>query len=264
MNQKNSKLPAKNNFQEEKLFIAQLEDMVFSCRKYHTPRFSFFLDCNQIMLAEQTLRRMQCSESYCFFGGYKEAERCVLGIFPVYDEVQENIFPVISLQFSYRSADKLTHRDFLGALMSLQIRRNVLGDILVDTDVGQTVVFIYDTVSDMILAEVKKIGAVGVKVSRYEGVVPARNNTFEEIRGTVSSLRTDSITALAIRQSRERAASLIKSIGIEINHKPCFSCSVQMDVDTVFSVRGYGKFRLSGIMGVSKKGRVQVCIQKFV
>ena len=67
-------------------------------------------------------------EEYMFFGGCENSERRVLGLF--FDSPDQNEFPVDALEFKYRPCYKLTHRDFLGALMSLGIEREAVGDIL--------------------------------------------------------------------------------------------------------------------------------------
>ena len=69
-----------------------------------------------------------CFSTYRFYGGYEDSERKMLGLY-FYDEIEA--FPISPLQITFRKADKLTHRDFLGALMSLGIERDTIGDILV-------------------------------------------------------------------------------------------------------------------------------------
>lgn len=71
----------------------------------------------------------------------------------------EDIFPVGAVTFSFRKSDTLTHRDILGALMSLEIKRELLGDIL--TAEGYAVVFVHENAIELV-SSVDKIGRVGV------------------------------------------------------------------------------------------------------
>ena len=79
----------------------------------------------------------------------------------------------------------LTHRDFLGALMNLGLRREAIGDILVEE--GRAVLFLWETVADLVLSELAKAGRVGLKLT--EGLpeqLPAAH-AFQEIAGTAVS-----------------------------------------------------------------------------
>ena len=41
------------------------------------------------------------------------------------------------------------------------------------------------------------------------------------------------------------------------------SASGKMEEGDVFSVRGFGKFRLKEIGGLTKKGRIRICVEKY-
>ena len=87
---------------------------------------------------------------------------------------------------------------------------------------------------------------------------------FSEITGTVSSLRIDCITSLVTKQSREKSALHIKSVGADVNYKKVFSPDTQLKAGDIFSIRGFGKFILFSIGGVTKKNRIHVCIKKYI
>ena len=72
------------------------------------------------------------------------------------------MFPICGIEFSFRKCDRLTHRDFLGSLMSLGIERETVGDILVED--GRAVVFVKAELSDYVKSQISKVGRVGVKV----------------------------------------------------------------------------------------------------
>lgn len=73
---------------------------------------------------------------YATFGGYDGAERAVAAFG---NGCQYAEFPVKIIKaepLSQKFADKLSHRDFLGSLMGLGIKRNVLGDIVIKENTG--------------------------------------------------------------------------------------------------------------------------------
>ena len=96
-----------------KLFNSKLDDAVYLCEKRRSPYFFSFLTEEEQAYAEQHLKSVHFL-NYGFYGGYENSERRVLGLF--FDEQVD--FPVEAILFSFRKTDKLTHRDFLGSLMS--------------------------------------------------------------------------------------------------------------------------------------------------
>lgn len=246
---------------EDKHFYSRIKDMVNICGNKSINKFSFFLDERQCALAKEIL----CSLKYnyfIFFGGYEDAKRKILCIFSKYNKVSEKDFPMTPIEFSYRKADKLYHKDFLGALMSVGINRDILGDIIVNE--GSSVIFIYNTAVDVIFNDVDKIGRVGVKKSIFRDKVPESENKYKEISGTVSSLRLDCLVSLAIKNSREKSSQFIKAIGVEVNYKKISAPDFIINEGDVFSLRGQGKFILYKVGGLSKKQRYYITIRKLI
>ncbi len=244
---------------EEKLFCRRIEDMIARCEKQYTAQFSFFLDARQTMLARQTLARVGC-DSFGFWGGYEDAERVMLGIFPPYAEAED--YPLTQLCAEYRTEDILTHRDFLGAILSLGMSREVIGDIL--TGEGRTVVFATHVAAELILMELEQVGRVGVKLSRNSTHPLPQSGRVEELSGTLSSLRLDCVVAFLTRLSREKATGLIKSGVVNLQHSPCEKIDRQVEVGDRITVRGYGKFVMKELLGYSKKGRIRVVVHKSI
>lgn len=246
--------------EQDKLLVNKVADMIDICENKYIRRFTFFLDEHQKALCEKVLASY-CFAGFMFFGGYPEASRTVLGLFPPFCEPDSNDFPVKLLNFTYRKEDKLTHRDFLGSFMAQKIERDTIGDIIVSE--GMTVAAVYDTVAADI-ESITKIGRVGVKVLQAEQSFELPQQKFDVIEGTVASVRLDSVVSLALRISREKASALIKGSGIDLNYNTVYSADLKLEQGDVFSTRGYGKFRLEAIGAQTKKDRIHITVYKFV
>lgn len=248
---------------EDRLLLSHFLDMIEICEKSYTPKFSAFLDERQIILAKSFMDEQGC-EDYKLYGGYEQAARKILGIFPQYWEFEEDEwedFPVSALRFKFREADKLSHRDFLGAFMSRQIKRNMLGDIIVGN--GTAAVIVHDTVKPVLMSEISKIGSVGVSISEEDFSGLNTEQSFIEKSGTVSSLRLDGVISMAAGISREKSASLIKGGYVAVMYETVQSVSYQLSQGDIFSVRGYGKFVLDSVNGKTKKDRIHITIKKY-
>ncbi len=247
----------------DKLFAARLGDMVSRCERDGCAVFSRFLDERQCAQSE-----LWCAENtgelmHMLWGGFPEARRKMLAVFPDYcEDYVLGEFPMRCLTFTYRKEDTLTHRDFLGSLMGQKLKREVVGDIIIDEGIAQ--VFVTETAAKLILTCVSKIGRIGVKVSDDQPFRLESKQEFRNMSGTVASLRLDCVVSLAAKVSREKAAALIRSERVEVNHFPVSSVSQELSEGDVLSVRGCGRFVLSGINGSTKKGRIHINLQKYI
>lgn len=251
----------KNLSKADQLLVDKIIDWTNIANEKYTEKFSLFLDCRQSKIARQVLDSLKF-ENYKFFGGYENAHRLVLGVFPPYTDINNEDFPVKGLTFTYRKCDILTHRDILGSLMSLNISRDCIGDIIISE--GKSVVFVFDKILPLILENIHKIGRIGVKAEvGFDLSDVDAEQKYSEISGTVASLRADCIVSLAAKMSRDKASSLIKSNGIIADYEEVYSPSTEMCEGIGFSIRGYGKFILSSVNGLSRKNRLHVTIKKY-
>lgn len=240
----------------DKLFYSKLDDAIYLCNVRQKPYFMSFMSERRQAVASEYLKTV-CFDNYLFFGGYENSERKILGLF--FDEVTE--FPISAIEFNFRSCDKLSHRDFLGALMSLGIERETVGDILVED--GRCIVFVKSELKDYIVSQLFKIGNVGVRI------IEANLNHLPEGRGydeafyTVSSLRLDNIISAVTGLSREKTKILILSGNVSYNFIPNQNVSLILKEKDSFIIRGKGKYIINGILGETRKGRIKISVIHF-
>ena len=154
-------------------------------------------------------------------------------------------------------AEKLTHRDVLGALMNLGIERNRLGDILCLEDVYY--VFCDETILGFILGELQKIKHTMVDLSEEMNYRSLQANiTLEEQYDTIASNRIDCIIAKAFHLSRSEASELLVSEKVFINGKCITNCNQSCEDGAIVSVRGKARFIFESCNSVSKKGKLRV------
>ncbi len=250
--------------QNERFLSAHISDLCRKSRGSGVPRFSSFLNEREAMIAGEAAR----AERSCpvFYGGYDGAARTVCGFFEQtfaedFDEIARNeLFPVRAVTFSFRNCDRLSHRDFLGAVLGVGLKREAVGDIAVSE--GSAVVFCLDAAAELVLG-ITKIGRTGV-VAENGVTKPIVKSEPLKIETTVSSMRLDCIVGACVNASRDKSASLIKSGLVSADFSVCLEVSSIVKENTVLSIRGYGRFRMSKIVGTTQKGRLRVVLEKFV
>lgn len=225
------------------------------------PRFLGFLDEYQRQQV-QTLLDHEHVGRCLFYGGFTEAERTYLGLFPENEEPAAEAFPITALAFRYRAGIPLNHRDFLGTLLSCGVKREKIGDILCSD--GFSVAFIDKEISHYLALQITKIGGEGVSLlENYTGDLPSLHN-YKDIHDTIASPRLDAVIKVAVGISREEASRRIEAGQVSVNHIPCVSIAKNVREKDVLSVRGTGRFVIDALGPVTKKGRLFITIKKYL
>lgn len=247
--------------ENDALLKVRFQDAVRLCLTHHYPHFLGFLDERQQALLQPFFHHNR-DMVFTFYGGYPDAERAVLGMFPSYMEPDEQHFPLESIGFSFRKGVSLSHRDFLGTMLSCGIKRDKIGDILCGD--GVAVAFVNEDIAPFLEEQISKVGGEGVTVTRpYQGNLPDMH-TFQEIRDTIASARLDATVKVAAGISREAAVRLIASGAVALNHIPCQDTSSSIKEGDLLSIRGQGRFRVAVLGPQTRKGRLFLTIQKYV
>lgn len=204
-----------------------------------------------------------------FEGGYEQAERRIAVFQPqtAYDVNTELPFCCLAVQNRNSNfAETLTHRDYLGALVHLGIDRNRFGDILLFP--GQTeyqaVVFLDKKIASFVQEELTKIKHRQVSCFLLDVSEFSYTPAYEEITGSVSSIRIDALISLAFHASRTSLSHLIPSGKVFLNGRMVAQNHQSVKENDLISVRGYGKFTFVSAMEKSRKGRIFVKIKKYI
>lgn len=247
----------------DKLLAAKTEDLFRLCEKYAEPRFSAFLDGGEAAFIEDSVV-FPFGFNTMFFGGFRGSERKILGVFPEWTDAEEGLFPLSILKVSGGYSRELTHRDYLGAMLSLGIDRSKTGDIIIAAD-GFAYAAVCSDIAGYIAENMKKIGSQGVKISvldSAEGVDPVRR--FKNISAVCASQRLDAVVGAAAGVSRAAASKLIAAEKVKLNHRPSADPSRTVNEGDLISVRGEGRFTLESVDGSTRSGRIHISLKKYI
>jgi len=225
--------------------------------KNYDVRFSDFLNPFEVESAKAILN-VNDDLKYTVDGGYDESERKIVFIYPFYmdyEDINETLrFIQIEGNFKFKS---ISHKDYLGSLLSLGIKREKIGDIIIHENFCQVIVT-FD-ICDFILMNLEKVARNNVKlkeISRKEVVYNPPN--YKEINFTVSSSRIDCIISGLYNISRQESAKLISNEKVQVNYEKITSCSKEIKSESLISVRGKGRSQINNIGGLTKKGKIKV------
>ena len=247
---------------ENKLLTARAEDLFRLCDKYSQPQFSHFLNEN-----EQAVLQREIGDRYgynvMYYGGYSEAQRKLFGVFPEWEEPSGKAFPIKTVKITKTYKKELSHRDYLGSVMSHGITREQIGDIVIDENTAY--ILAMEDIADYIALNITKIGNVGVKAEGVEtDEVITPEIKFKTINTVAASLRLDAVVAAMLNVSRKESASMILSGNVSVNHIPSQDTARQLKTDNVISVRGFGRYIFEGVHGTTGSGRIHIIIKKYI
>ena len=240
--------------------IVELAERSYKCSQYF---FTGFLSSTDISLLHETAREQKLN--FMLWGGYENAERKMARFGDKELIGYELDFPISIVCIEpilKKFSDEFTHRDFLGSIMNLGIKRETIGDILVMARFAY--VFVDEKIADYIVENLKKVRHTHMKVTRIEALpveFEAKRNVCKIL---VSSLRLDVVIAGKYNISRNQALELFRSKKVFLNERLCENNSYIVKQDDIISVRGYGKMVFKEISGETKKGRVYIQVEEYV
>ena len=224
--------------------------------------FTDFLD-----LSEQTvLKRIRPSlpqPEITLFGGAEGCERVMAGFGVPLEE--KDSFPIVCIQVTpagMRFASEMNHRDVLGSLMSLGFERSLLGDIVIREK--EAFIFCVERIADYICDHLTSVRRTSVGASRVENL--PEGDLFQVRREViqVASERMDALVAHAFKLSRGEAQGLFPAGKVFLDGAECTRPDAMPGEGQIVSVRGIGRFRFLGAESVSRKGKQNTVIERYV
>ena len=173
-------------------------------------------------------------------------------------------YPIDLLKISNKSKfSRVDHKDYLGAIMSLGIKREKLGDLIIQDSTCYAPVC--SDISNFIINNLKKVKNCPCEVIMYDYMVhdlPERK--FEERIVITTSFRLDGLVSAVCNISRNSSVELISSGKILVNYFCCLKKDKIIEINDTLTIRGYGKFKVVEVIGSTQKGRLKVAIKQYI
>ena len=221
--------------QQLKNRIRELADKSYNQNQY---TFTGFLGLAEQDALWQVEREVKFA-GITLYGGREEAERKLLRFGSEAELGYEQPFPICCIRIrplSAKFADKLSHRDYLGALMNLGL----------------------DTIAEFVCDNLEQIRHTHVKCEVVDAAaeVPREEPVRQVIQ--VASPRVDAVISKVYNKSRSDCLELFRAGKVYVNGRLCENNSKPLETGDVVNARGYGKFRISGEPHATRKGKLAI------
>lgn len=255
--------------QDDKILIAQILDKIEFSKQREKLEYTDFLDMYQISLVKSLMKKIEF-ENYILYGGFEEAERKILIIYPekynisMIEKNYSKIMKAIRILLSDEEKSKYTHRNYLSGIIKVGMKREKVGDILVFDDGADILVkeetgeTLKQELGTLTRFENAKMEIINLSDLRKQEI------KLEELSIIVPSLRLDNFVSDLARTSRSKAVQIIDSERVFINGKNEKKASKQVKMGDVITIRGKGRFVVKEFSGTTRSGRTVVKIEKYV
>ena len=235
-------------------------------RAYNSGIFTF---TDFLGLAEQAafaeVSREIFGIEYEKFGGAEGAERVMIRFGSESDLGYSMPFPISLIKvepLSQKYAEKLSHRDFLGAIMNLGIERDTMGDIVIIDNVGY--IFVKEDMATYIADSLTKVRRTDVKSEVTETLPDGELYRTERRNVQANGERLDALVAKVFSLSREEAQSLFKKRLVFADGREIDSTSYIPKPNEKISVRGHGRFIYVGPQSLTRKGKMNIAVDVYI
>lgn len=255
--------------QEDKMLLAQILDKIEFSKQREKLEYTDFLDMYQISLVKSFMQKIDF-KNFVLYGGFENSERNVLIIYPekyTMNMVEKNyskIIKAIRIILGDEEKGKYSHRNYLGGIVKLGMKREKVGDILVSDDgadilvKNETAETLKQELGTLTRFENSEFEIIGLEDLRKQEI------KVEEISLIVPSLRLDNFVSDLVRTSRSKAVQIIDSERVFINGQNETKASKQIKLGDIITIRGKGRFIVKEFSGTTRSGRTVVKVEKYV
>lgn len=255
--------------QEDKICLSQVLDKIEFSSTRNRIEYTDFLDMYQVSLVENFLKKMKFP-NYQLYGGYEQAERKVLIIAPekynqeMLEKNYSKILRIVRVELPEEEKGKYSHRNYLGGIVKLGLKREKVGDILVSNE-GADIITLNDfaNILKQELPSLTRFENANIKIEEIQNLKKPEVQK-ETVKIIVPSLRLDNFVSDLSKTSRSKAVQIIEQERVFVNGQNEKKASKQVKLNDIITIRGKGRFVIKAFDGTTRSGRTVVVIEKYV
>lgn len=250
---------------DEKFFVANVLDKASKYERENSFEITGFMDINELRLAKEALSHFDIS--YTVKTINDDLDKKNIMFIPDYMEgLEDEAYSqnVVCIKIVPESKDKLTHRDFMGAIYNLSVEREYLGDIILKGNIAYF--FTMKSFEEYFIQNIVYVGKSPVEtkvIDIYSKEIESLSQNFKEKDYIVPSMRVDAILSEVYALSRSQTKDKIEKGHLFINDKEQYFPSTPLESGDVVSFRQCGKFRVCEQVRTTKSGNIVLHIKQY-
>ncbi len=255
--------------EEDRLLVAKMLDKITLCKKRNKLQHTDFLNEREKHILQKALHQINI-QNYTIYGGVKEAQRQLIVFYPenwsqeIVKKNYDMFIKVIRIILPNDLKGSYTHKDYLGGLMKLGLKREKIGDIVV-WEKGADIITLSEVYLflEQHLKTLTRFQKAQIIITSLADLHQA-NLQKQEIEITVSSMRLDNIVSELAKTSRSKAEEIIRQERVVLNYEAAIKVAKIVKIGDKLTIRGKGKFEIKEQVGRTKKERIILKIEKYI
>lgn len=251
---------------EDKIFASVIIDKINKFQTSNYLIYTSFLNLFEKEIAISILNKLKIN--YYIFSLLEDTSKFVIFLLPEYI-FEENIEEIVKQYISVikiipKTKGRLTHREYMGAIYSLGLKEDMIGDIFVYND--NCYFFCFKQNEQFIFNNLNKVARSYVELKLldiYSDEVKEIKVNFKNIEVTIPSLRVDVILAEVFFLSRNEIKQKIQKGDLFINSHSMFFVAYMVKEGDIISLKGCGKIKIGKILRYTKSAKIVLNIKKY-
>lgn len=249
---------------EEKEKIIEIYSKFEIAERDYYPVLLDFLDPRERVIVDNISGHFEgLTVEYYGGGNSEDRERMRAVIYPSLIPIKLDVFQITTYKIDYpEKFVNLSHRNILGAMMSLGFERSKLGDIVF----GESIQFAIDSnLKDYIKMELTRIKNAPIKLveipseEMIQGNIETHNMTI-----VASSYRIDTIVSEVLKEGRAKSKARVEKEKVKVNHSLVTNPALNVEIGDIVSVRGFGRFIVNELVHETRKGKYRISVKVYV
>lgn len=246
--------------ENEEPFVKKIKSLYLDSLNNNKVRLTRFLNIREQELVKYIVSTKDGIN--LFFSNIYENEEYKRAVITPFNKNIDFKISILKLIYPKKYLD-ISHRLILGSLLSLQIERDLIGDILISND-KNCYILVCSEIKDFIINEFRVLSHQPVSIEEIDEINDTIEVKYDILETFVSSLRLDLIISERLKLSRKESQDLIIKGFVKVNQKEITNSSHIIKENDIISVKGYGRIKLLEVGGLSKRDKIHVKIGKLL
>ena len=249
--------------------LEQVNDKIEASKRKNSIERTDFLDMYELSVVRNHIRKNNIT-NYILDGGYEEAERKILIIYPeateeiIIKRQREELLKIVRVILPEEEKGNYNHRNYLGGIVKLGLKREKVGDIVVSPEGADIIVvnefapILANELPNLTRFQNSTISIVPINELKKQEI------RVEDVKIIVPSLRLDTVVSDLARTSRTKAVQIIKQERVFVNGQNETKVSKLLKMNDIMTIRGKGRFIIREVTGTTRSGRQVVRVEKYI